>query len=249
MLSIEQQSPQKSDSSPGEPISAEEKSQLTHSLPLAVVRGLSDLNVELFTLSSSIPKPPTSTSQPLSWKNKDFAIDKTFQLSQKLIEVLDKLYPRYRTTARDCSTLQYTKEPEFLNQSISFDHASLLLVLSCYQRLIEAYNDIFGNMQACLDRSATTMPEDYVQMPNMKVGSFSLPNSSALQITLVLQLARHLLQRMGVIIKALDQSRGAVSDDMNDLISLTFKTVNTREIDLIGRINKLRNTLVSLDIL
>ncbi|OTA54843.1 hypothetical protein K449DRAFT_389072 [Hypoxylon sp. EC38] len=66
-------------------------------------------------------------------------------------------------------------------------------------------------------------------MPDMKVGSFSLPNSSALQITLVLQLARNLIKRMGFIIKALDQSQNLKSCDTNDLMSLTFKAVNFRE--------------------
>ncbi|KAI1099538.1 hypothetical protein F4804DRAFT_345447 [Jackrogersella minutella] len=214
-------------------------------LPIAVIRELSNLNVDLFSLSSSVPEPPTSTSQPLSWKDKDFAIDKTFQLSQRFIEALDKLYPRSAATQSVSSPSQRTGS----DQPTPFDQASFLLMLSCYQRLMETYDDIFGNVQACLDRSAVTAPEDYVAMPNVKVGTFSLPNSSALQITLVLQLARHLLQRMGSIIKALDQSRTLAGNGTSDLLSPTFTAVSTRETDLIERINKLRNTLVSLDIL
>ena len=220
-------------------------------LPLDTIRGLSELNVEMFSLSSKIPKPPTSLSQPQSWKDKDFAIDKTFQLSQRLIEVLDKLYPRHSEVL--CKSHVMSPVPEdalpalALNESPSFDQSSFLLVLSCYQRLIETYHDIFGNMQACLDRFAITAREDYVQMPNMKVGSYSLPDSSALQITLVLQLARHLLRRVGTIIKALNTNYFGAGTD--ELMSLTFKAVNTREDDLIERINKLRNTLLSLDIL
>ncbi|OTA93979.1 hypothetical protein M434DRAFT_11202 [Hypoxylon sp. CO27-5] len=218
-------------------------------LSLVIIKGLSDLNVDLFLLSSAVPKPSTSTSQPLSWKDKDFAIDKTFQLSQKFIEALDKLYPRHKGSAAIDPVSSPVQGLDFSRPPVQFDQASFLLVLSCYQRLIETYDDIFGNMQACLDRSAITAPEDYVPMPDMKVGSFSLPNSSALQITLVLQLARHLIKRMEFIIKALDQSRNLTSCDTNDLMSLTFKAVNSRESDLVGRINKLRNTLVSLDIL
>ncbi|KAH8199738.1 hypothetical protein TruAng_006083 [Truncatella angustata] len=219
-------------------------------LPLATIRGLSDLNVELFTLSSTIPKPPTSLSQPFSWRDKDFAIDKTFQLSQRLIEVLDKLYPRHSEALcknHVMSPLQEDALPGLiLNESPSFDQSSFLLVLSCYQRLIETYDDIFRNMQACLDRSSITAREDYVQMPDMKVGSFSLPDSSTLQITLILQLTRHLLRRMSAIIKSLNTNYGGGT---NDLMSLTFKAVNTREEDLIKRINKLRNSLLLLDIL
>ncbi|KAI1394378.1 uncharacterized protein F4822DRAFT_439954 [Hypoxylon trugodes] len=246
MLSTDKQLHPKCNVSEEQPASPKEQSEELSNLPVAIFRELSDLNVELFSLSSAIPKPPKSTTQPLSWKDKDFAIDRTFRLSQKLIEALNKLYPRNTGNTAISSTSSPIREE---HSETSFDQSSFLLVLSCYQRLIETYDDIFGNMQACLDRSTTTAPEDYVSMPSMKVGSFSLPNSSALQITLVLQLARHLLQRMGCIIKALDRSLVTTSDGANDLMSLTFKAVHTREADLIERINKLRNTLVSLDIL
>ena len=249
MLSAEQQSPPDHGNVRTCPGTPRAKSQETQNLRLSTIRDLSDLNVEMFTLSSTIPKPPTSISQPLSWKNKDFAIDKTFRLSQRLIEVLDKLYPRNSESNSYIMTPpQEDALPVLaLNYPPSFDQSSFLLVLSCYQRLIETYHDIFGNMQACLDRFVVTAREDYVQMPDMKVGSFSVPDSSALQITMVLQLSRHLLRRMGTIIKSLDtNSNGATT---NDLMSLTFKAINTKEDELIETINKLRNSLLSLDIL
>ncbi|OTA98508.1 hypothetical protein M426DRAFT_325923 [Hypoxylon sp. CI-4A] len=245
MLSMDQPTPPKDDISEGQPPTSNDQGR--DSL-LAIIRSLSDLNVDLFSLSSAVPKPPTSTSQPLSWKDKDFAIDKTFQLSQRFIKALDRLYPQHsRRPSKD--VISQPDQDLESTHGTPFDQSLFLLVLSCHQKLVETYDDIFGNMQACLDRSAITAPEDYVAMPDVKVGSFSLPNSSALQITLVLQLARHLLQRMGSIIKALDRSRMLAADDANDLMSLTFKAVNTREANLIERINKLRYTLVSLDIL
>lgn len=248
MLSAEQQSPLDDgilQTRPGTP-----RAKSHEDLRLSTIRGLSDLNIEMFTLSSTIPKPPTSTSQPHSWKNKDFSIDKTFLLSQRLIEVLDKMYPRNSASQSHIMTppLQGDTLPELApNDSPPFDQSSFLLVLSCYQRLIETYHDIFGNMQACLDRSTVTAREDYVQMPDMKVGSFLVPDSSALQITMILQLSRHLLRRMGAIIKSLKANYNG--SGTNDLMSLTFNAVNSREDELIETINKLRNSLVSLDIL
>lgn len=216
---------------------------------LVIIRRLSDLNVEMFTLSSTIPKPPSFLSQPHSWKNKDFSIDKTFQLSQRFIEILDDLYPRdlesngsIMTSPQEDALLVLTPKG-----SPSFDQSSFLLVLSCYQSLIETYHDIFGNMQACLDRSMVTAREDYVKMPDMKVGSFSVPDSSALQITMILHLSRHLLRRMGTIIKSLKTNYN--DSGMNDLMSLTIAAVSTREDELIETINKLRHSLLSLDIL
>ncbi|KAJ5726665.1 uncharacterized protein N7483_008022 [Penicillium malachiteum] len=248
MLSAEQQSPP--DDGMMRPCAGipRPKSQETQNLRLSTIRGLSDLNVEMFTLSSTIPKPPACISQPHSWKEKDFAIDKTFQLSQRLIEVLDKLYPG-NLGSNGC-TIKPSREdelPVFAPNDSPFDQSSFLLILSCYQRLIETYHDIFGNMQACLDRSTITAREDYVQMPDMKVGSFSVPDSSALQITMILQLSRHLLRRMGTIIKSLKTNYNGGGTD--DLMSLTFRAVNNREDELIETINNLRNSLLSLDIL
>lgn len=249
MLSAEQQSPPDDRIVRARPGTPRAKSQETQNLRLSTIRGLSELNVELFSLASTIPKPPNSISQPHSWKTKDFAIDKTFQLSQGLIEVLDKLYPR-KSESNSYITIPSQEDnlPVLApNDSPSFDQSSFLLVLSCYQRLIETYHDIFGNMQACLDRSMITAREDYVQMPDMKVGSFSVPDSSALQITVILQLSRHLLRRMITIIKSLKTNYNGCGT--NDLMSLTFNAVNTREDELIETINKLRNSLLSLDIL
>lgn len=249
MLSAEQQSPQGGGIVRPCTGTPRAKSQEIQNLRLSTIRGLSDLNVEMFTLSSTIPKPPGCISQPYSWKDKDFAIDETFQLSQRLIEVLDKLY--LSNSGSNSCTTKPPREDELPvlapNDFASFDQSSFLLVLSCYQRLIETYHDIFGNMQACLDRSTVTAREDYVQMPDLKVGSFSVPDSSALQITMVLQLSRHLLRRMGAIIKSLKTNCNG--GGTNDLMSLTFQVVNTREDELIETINNLRNSLRSLDIL
>ncbi|KAI1128296.1 hypothetical protein F5Y10DRAFT_241015 [Nemania abortiva] len=217
------------------------------SLPLDTIRRLTELHLELFTLASRVPKPPTCVSQPLSWKDKDVALDRTFHLSHAFIEAVDQLASGPIRMSADCVS-DFTDTPPDTDDS-PLDYASLLLVLSCYQRLIEIYDAVFGNMQACLDRSSITAREDYVRMPDVKVGSFSLPDSSALQITLILQLARHLLRRMGSMVVGLNQKNSKSNATTNDLISVTVQTVCSRENELIERITKLRNTLVSLDIL
>lgn len=218
------------------------------SLPVDTIRRLTDLHVELFTLATHIPKPPTNISQPLSWKDKDMAIDKTFQLSHAFIEAIDNLDFRQSPNSLEL-TAWTTESPTAPANDAPLDQASLLLVLSCYQRLIESYDDIFGNMQACLDRFAITAREDYVKMPDVKIGSLSIPDSSALQITLILQMARHLLRRIGAMVTNLNQRQIATNALMDNLTSITAQTVSSRENDLIQRITTLRNTLVTLDIL
>ncbi|KAE8149915.1 hypothetical protein BDV25DRAFT_120083 [Aspergillus avenaceus] len=221
---------------------------------LATIRDLSELNVELYAHEARVPKPPASLAEPLSWKDKDFAIDRTFQLSQRLIEIVNKRYPRYLETARMENS---NVPPEGMPPGPQVDQGSCLLILSCYTRLILTYDRIFENMQGCLDRSSITAREDYVHMPSVQVGSFSLPQSSSLQIVLILQLARQLLTRMGAIIKAvqpqqqenytevpaLDPGAGGV------LMSSALETVSVEEDHLMKRIAKLRSTLIALNIL
>ncbi|KAI1113274.1 hypothetical protein F5Y14DRAFT_452171 [Nemania sp. NC0429] len=212
-------------------------------LPVDTIRRLTDLHVELFALATQIPKPPTTLSQPLSWKEKDVAIDKTFQLSHAFIEAIDNLDPHQSQDSLDLGAWCTTGPQAAPTNDAPVDQASLLLVLSCYQRLIETYDDIFGNVQACLDRFSITAREDYVKMPDVKVGSFSLPHSSALQITLVLQLARHLLRRIGSMVMNLNQRHVPTNALMDNLTSITAQTVSSRETELIKRIATLRNTL------
>jgi hypothetical protein len=228
---------------------------------LATIRQLSDLNVELYAHATTVPKPPVSLSEPMSWKNKDFAIDRTFQLSQRLVEIINKQHPRYLETASmDISKDSSIDTPH--SPELQIDQGFCLLILSCYTRLIETYDRIFANMQACLDRSSVTAREDYVNLPPVQVGTFSLPHSSATQIVLILQLARHLLTRMGEVIKGIGADKDANHDVENDgavtesttetekLILLSaLNTVKPQEDGLMKRITKLRSTLIALNIL
>lgn len=242
---------------------------------LSTVQELSDLNVELYAHSSSIPRPPKSTTEPLSWKGKDFAIDRTFQLSQKMIEVLNRLYPRSletlppnRLTPASSTSQSSPSQGELTSGNTNqgrtapyVDQGSLLLILSCYLRLIDTYDNIFGNMQACLDRSSITAPEDYVNLPNVTVGSFSFPTTSALQITMILHLASQLLDRLREVTGSIrttsndDSDPGRARDEdaaggsAVDITTMTLEAVTSRQNELVRRIKLLRQSLRALDVI
>ncbi|PYH95599.1 hypothetical protein BO71DRAFT_418445 [Aspergillus ellipticus CBS 707.79] len=214
---------------------------------MGTIRELSELNVELYAHATTVSYPPVSSPEPLTWANKDVAIDQTFQLSQRLIETINKRYPRYKETAND--TTEIGSSP---GQQI--DQGSCLLILSCYTRLIETYDRIFANMQACLDRASVTPPECYVGLPGVQVGSFSMPQSSALQIVTILQLARHLLTRMGELIKEVGPKKDADAAEATPgtgslLLSGALDSVKPEEDRLMKRINTMRDTLIALNIL
>ncbi|KAL5043107.1 hypothetical protein BDW71DRAFT_130198 [Aspergillus fruticulosus] len=241
------------ETSPGLPASDGLDSPQTTCI-FAMISELSQLNIDLYAHQTSVPIPPASLADPLTWKNKDFAIDRTFELSQRLIKLVNKKYPRYRETARmqtPESALDSTMpEPQI-------DQGSCLLILSCYTRLIETYGRIFANMQGCLDRSSVTAPEDYVSMPSVQIGSFSLPHSSSLQIVLILQLARELLTRMSEVIKIakpekqMDHRETSAPEPAggSQLLSSALNDVAAEEDRLMNKINKLRSTLITLNIL
>ncbi|KAK5992324.1 Isoflavipucine cluster transcription factor [Cladobotryum mycophilum] len=228
---------------------------------IVTIRQLSDLNVELYAHAATVPKPPMSLSEPLNWKDKNFAIDRTFQLSQRLIEILNRQYPRYLETA-SMSGSEPVSSDALQVADIETDDGSCLLILSCYIRLVGIYDNIFGNMQACLDRSSVIAREDHAKLPDVKFGSFSLPNSSALQIVLILQLARNLLNRMGEIVKAAGfnaqksqsnpenpNTTESIEGPTNCLLPSAVKTVIYQENRLMTRITELRNTLIAMNIL
>ncbi|KAJ5183031.1 hypothetical protein N7492_000647 [Penicillium capsulatum] len=225
---------------------------------LTTIRALSELNVELYAHETSVPNPPASIEEPISWKNKDFAIDRTFHLSHRLIEIVNKRHPRFLETARmQTPEMSPGSSLENTPPEPPIDQGSCLLIMSCYTRLIETYDRIFANMQGCLDRSSVTAREDYVSMPSVQVGSFSLPESSSLQIVLILQLARQLLSRIGKVIKAVQSGTRTGSPDTTTpdsptgslLLSSALETVSVEEERLLTRITKLRSTLIDLNIL
>ena len=245
------------------------------STALSKVQELSDLNVKLYEHASTIPKPPSTTTEPLSWKGKDFAMDKTFDLSQRMIALLNRISPRYQEPSHSQSLKRKSMCAGSLHHqdsgsndnsqrdrvSCCLDPGSMLLLLSCYLRLIDTYDSIFGNMQACLDRSSAMLPEDYVSLPSVKVGSFSFPPTSALQITMVLHFASDLLGRLRETTQFLhppsnDGLRTPESQDRDnedvptaDISTATLNAVTARQNELVQRIKKLRQSLMALDVI
>ena len=227
---------------------------------LSIIRELSNLNVKLYAHASSIPKPPNSATEPLSWKDKDFAMDQTFELSQSMIALLNRLSPpRYMENSLNNSPKFGSLNPQSSHpladpESPCIDQASMLIILSCHMRLMETYDYIFRNMQACLDRSSIMAPEDYVSLPSVSVGSFSFPPTSAMQLTMVLHCASEILDQLRKVTGSnrlytatQDGDSRAASDP--DPITITAEAVTRKQKKLIDGIKNLRHSLVTLDVI
>ena len=227
---------------------------------LSTIRELNNLNIKLYAHASSIPKPPNLTTETLSWKDKDFAMDQTFELSQSMIALLNRLSPAraiensLNNSPKFNSLTPQSPHPLADPESPRIDQASMLIILSCHIRLMETYDHIFRNMQACLDRSSTTAPEDYVSLPCVSVGSFSFPPTSAMQLTMILHCASEILGRLRKVTVSNRLYTASQDEDFRagsdlDPITITAKAVTRKQKKLIDRIKNLRQSLVILDII
>ncbi|MCJ1249021.1 hypothetical protein MMC30_006243 [Trapelia coarctata] len=99
------------------------------------------------------------------------------------------------------------------------DQGTVLLILSCYHRLIDIYEAIFIHMEACIKHSITplTMDGRTFRLPPLKVGDYVAPASAAIamQMMLVIRMSSQLFNQMQEVIGvgALVSTDNARDDD------------------------------------
>ena len=139
----------------------------------------------------------------------------------------------------------------------SIDPGSGLLVLSCYLRVIDIYDKIFGHVRMCVAKTGTADPFTQIRLPGLTIGSFSLQSSSALQVTLFIQLAEQLLDRLRSIVALMDsttlrgtkEEAGSGREDrqdgscLSDVTDVTLQAIRTREAEMVKRMNSVRRML------
>lgn len=210
----------------------------------------------------------------------EFAIDQTFLLSRQLIDILNQVYPRFHQRASSFEQAMvspsHSQSPHRLHSRhyshstngsnplapcdyppTSIDPGSGLLVLSCYLRVIDIYDKIFGHIRMCVAKTGTADPFTQIRLPGLTIGSFSLQSSSALQVTLFIQLAEQLLDRLRSIVALMDSTtlRGAKEEggsnrqdrqdgsSLGDVTDVTLQAIRTREGEMVKRMNSVRRML------
>ena len=151
------------------------------------VRVLSDLNVQLYEHAAALPPFPEEeimynisdgttannngeTSQVDEDYARAFDVERTFILTRSLIDVLRRLY-------------QHIDDDPFARP---LDRATVLLILSCYYRLMDVYEAIFGHMRTCTRNLPDCKHEDNhsvragvvvkgVVMPAFQFGAYKVP--------------------------------------------------------------------------
>lgn len=164
------------------------------------VRQLAELNIGLYDHAATLPPKTTKTTNSTNEASKKaptkdgkpFAIDQTFHLTQTLINILSRLYPHTRNHAP-------FPPKDNLPQSHP-DQGTILLILSCYNRVMDIYEVIFHHMQGCICHSITPTMADgqTITLPPVRIGSFAPSNTSAIamQMMLIIMLASRLFDQL-----------------------------------------------------
>ena len=195
----------------------------------AWVANVAEVNKGLYKRAEQIPGVDTSNTS--SQQAKVFAVDQIFLLSQRLIDLLNQVYPRFTnwksrpslsSATNPCSLTSGSDISTAMNPSstpapvIILDPGSMLLVLSCHLRLLDIYEKIFFHIERWIrDRNSTNPPAAVdIHFPDLNIGAFSLKSSSGLQITLVIQLLEQLLSRLRDMTLLMDTPAAAVAVGM-----------------------------------
>ncbi|OJD18273.1 hypothetical protein AJ78_01712 [Emergomyces pasteurianus Ep9510] len=193
------------------------------------VRMLTDLNAKLFEHAAKLPPVSAKLCDiRASLPNRAFEIDDMFCLIQNLIDVINDIYsynilpsekqPAERTASASSSFLNSkindqdqphghsnSTTPSTLDKRAP-DRATFLLILSCYDRVMDIYQCLFTHIESCIKHLATPMtPEDQAtQLPELRIGSYKPPIESAVAMKMFLfhTMARQLCVQLQTVLGA-----------------------------------------------
>ena len=203
-----------------------------------------------------------------------FAIDQTFMLTRQFTEILkdgfeitsrSKDSTKAPTQSRQAAWTAPQDPSAKLQRSsaapdagtglsrytVNRDAGSLLLVISCYVRIIEIYDRIFLHLQ----RSASKGTNDlmaHLRLPNVIIGAFSTQSSGTLQALLFIQIAEQLLDCLReFFIKRLffsisNETDACMDQEQHpnaDVADEAFKKVMTQEAKVVRSMHKVRKTI------
>ncbi|EPE33800.1 hypothetical protein GLAREA_06813 [Glarea lozoyensis ATCC 20868] len=194
-------------------------------------------------------------------ETEEFPIDDTFHLTTALLDIVCYLN-EFRTDVSHITTEtagnSSNKRPQ-PNKIVSWedvvetrgdarqgvcdrtvDKATVMLVISCYTRLMDVYECLFGHIKACVEKAI--LPRNnagqLVSLPAVRVGSFQVPTSKAipLQVMTLLQLSSSVGGNMKTLLDRLQTSPWGGTKGMLDTnestLDIMCKDVKHRVLDV-----------------
>jgi hypothetical protein len=166
----------------------------------------------------------------------EFPIDDTFHLTTALLDIvcyLDLSY--FRNSSQPDRTISNENIVESSADALSalrhssIDHATIMLVFSCYTRLMDIYECLFGHIKACVEKSILPINRagHQVSLPAVKVGSYKVSSSKAipLQVMTILQLSASVGDGIQGILDKVESSSRSSKDRMFDVNRNMMDTV------------------------
>lgn len=231
------------------------------------IQRLSGLSMNLYENAAQLVPPGFSLAASLENSKyckpdgSDFPIDQTFSHTQTLLEIMDEIFPRPQSSV-PLHAAFFISNPGDPNQfqHLILDPATMLLVLSCYIRLVDIYETLFEHIQICLlHMSAPCLTEARVVSEvskNVQVGSYNVesPMTASMSIlNIFLCLSRQLFDRMRGISGVMGFSDGSdafVSRTGHAEVTETvFKSAEKRTHEASQKFNTVRLQLFELGVL
>lgn len=160
--------------------------QTDGSAHIAAVEALTTLNLHLLRHASTVP-PLAALPPDVSQDDELFNLDDTFRLTKTMLDVVQTLHP---------SSSVSLSGPD----AVAIDTATLFLVISCWLRLADIYDTIFGHIRRCAQQSVlpATSSGKPVSLPPVRIGTFVTDPTTAilLQMLATLQHATQLADGM-----------------------------------------------------
>jgi hypothetical protein len=152
------------------------------------ISSLSELSVELYRHSSTLP-PLTVHGSHLHWRTPqpsdcpEFKMENTFIFTVQLLDI----YPKFLASLSVDDTKRSQPVEIIENQPLHAfsqgpDHASIFLLISCHNRLVDVYNQMFGHTRVVLERHSNFPPciEGQESCIKMSIGAFEVPESTSI---------------------------------------------------------------------
>jgi hypothetical protein len=149
-------------------------------------------------------------------ETREFPIDATFHLITALVDIISYLNavntPKHHELSSDIMATghPYTRarHGEARSDEITFDkvsdavpapncrpvdYATITHVVSCYNRLMDIYECLFGHIKTCIERSVPPISSDGrpFSLPAVRIGTYQVPETKAirLQVMTLLQMS------------------------------------------------------------
>ncbi|PGH03574.1 hypothetical protein GX51_04000 [Blastomyces parvus] len=191
------------DRSQGIPGTLEDRPSMT----VRHVRQLADLNIKLCEHAAKMPSSSAKLAEVQSLvAGRMFEIDKIFGLIQSLLDVTSDIYShsilpseKQDHPSADTSPAAGTSPDGYVP-----DRSTFLLILSCYDRVMDICQCLFTHIECCINSLAAPMtPEaQSTQLPELRIGSYKPPISSAVAMKMFLfhTMARQLLVQLRIVL-------------------------------------------------